>query len=208
MKHLLAILTAAALLALAPLAAGHPEAGVNFKVLDTPQPTTVPSGKTEVIEFFWYACPHCFAFEPYLEHWQSHKPENAILVRIPVVNGFRWGKVMAHAFYTEKALGVLDKLHDAIFNEIHKKRHLLKTKDDFKQFFEAHGIKGKQFDNAWDSFSVAMNLKRAAKAQKAYHVMGVPMIAVAGRYTATTHRGQGVEALPDIINYLIQKSAK
>ncbi|HET6725454.1 MAG TPA: thiol:disulfide interchange protein DsbA/DsbL [Gammaproteobacteria bacterium] len=210
MKYLLSALAATALAALAPnaAAAAQYQAGVNYQVLDTPQPTNAPTGKVEVVEFFWYACPHCFAFEPYLENWLAHKPADVEFVRIPVTVGFRWADVMARAFYTEKVLGVVDKLHDAIFDEIHQKRHLLKTKDDFKQFFEQHGISGADFDNAWNSFSVAMDLKRAKKAQMGYHIMGVPTIGVAGRYTATLHSGQGIEDLPDLTTFLVKKSTQ
>ncbi|HET6654628.1 MAG TPA: thiol:disulfide interchange protein DsbA/DsbL [Gammaproteobacteria bacterium] len=210
MKHAFAIVTlAAAMFAVAPLAAAadQPKAGVNYQVLDTPQPTSAPAGKVEVIEFFWYACPHCFAFEPYLEEWLSHKPENVVFVRVPVATGFQWADAMAHAYYTEKALGVVDELHEAIFDEIHQKRHLLKNKEDFKEFFVQHGVNGEDFDNAWDSFSVAMNVKRAANLQKAYHIMGVPTVAVAGRYTATLHADQGIQDLPDIIGFLVKKTA-
>ncbi|HET7370288.1 MAG TPA: thiol:disulfide interchange protein DsbA/DsbL, partial [Gammaproteobacteria bacterium] len=181
--------------------------GVNYQVLDTPQPTSAPAGKVEVVEFFWYACPHCFAFEPYLEEWLSHKPENVVFQSVPVATGFPAADVMARAYYTEKALGVKDKLHDAIFNEIHQKRHMLKSKEDFKTFFKQHGVSGEDFENAWNSFSVAMNVKRAANMQKAYRIMGVPTVAVGGRYTATLHAGQGIEDLPDIINYLVKKTA-
>lgn len=209
MKNAFAILMLAVTVFAFPqmAAADQPEAGVNYQVLDTVQPTSAPAGKVEVIEFFWYACPHCFAFEPYLEDWLVHKPENVVFVRVPVVKGFQWADAMAHAYYTEKALGVVDKLHDAIFNEIHQKRHLLKSKEDFKAFFEQHGVSGEDFESAWNSFSVAMNVKRAANLQQAYRIMGVPTVAVGGRYTATLHAGQGIEDLPDVIDYLVKKAA-
>ncbi|HET6654662.1 MAG TPA: thiol:disulfide interchange protein DsbA/DsbL [Gammaproteobacteria bacterium] len=209
MKNAFAILMLAVTVFAFPqmAAADQPEAGVNYQVLDTAQPTSAPAGKVEVIEFFWYACPHCFAFEPYLEDWLAHKPENVVFVRVPVVKGFQWADAMAHAYYTEKALGVVDKLHDAIFNEIHQKRHLLKSKEDFKAFFEQHGVSGEDFESAWNSFSVAMNVKRAANLQQAYRIMGVPTVAVGGRYTATLHAGQGIEDLPDVIDYLVKKAA-
>ncbi|HET7587571.1 MAG TPA: thiol:disulfide interchange protein DsbA/DsbL [Gammaproteobacteria bacterium] len=209
MKNAFAILMLAVTVFAFPqmAAADQPEAGVNYQVLDTAQPTSAPAGKVEVIEFFWYACPHCFAFEPYLEDWLAYKPENVVFVRVPVVKGFQWADAMAHAYYTEKALGVVDKLHDAIFNEIHQKRHLLKSKEDFKAFFEQHGVSGEDFESAWNSFSVAMNVKRAANLQQAYRIMGVPTVAVGGRYTATLHAGQGIEDLPDVIDYLVKKAA-
>jgi thiol:disulfide interchange protein DsbA len=210
MKQLLTLIAVVAMFCVSPMAtaATQPKAGVNYHVLDTPQSTSAPQGKVEVIEFFWYGCPHCYAFQPYLEHWLKQKPDNVDFIRVPVATGFQEAKPMAQAFYTEKSLGLVDKLHDALFDQYQKYHHLLKTKKDFKKFFEKHGVSGKDFDAAWDSFSVAMDVKRAANKQKAYHIMGVPTIAVDGRYTATLHRNQGVEDLPGVIDYLVKKSAQ
>lgn len=207
MKPLFAIVLLALLPVLAT-AAQTPQAGVNYKVLDNPQPTSAKPGQVEVIEFFWYACPHCYAFEPYLENWLAHKPAAVKFVRVPVVHGYAFAHVMAQAFYTEKVLGVVDKLHDAIFKEIHARHHMLKTKEDFKSFFEAHGVSGKDFENAWNSFAVAVDIKRAANQQTAYRVLGVPTVAVGGRYTATLHSGQGPRDLPDVIQFLVDKIQK
>lgn len=207
MKSLSAIVLA---VFLPVMAAGAPalEAGVNYQVLDNRQPTSVAPDQVEVIEFFWYACPHCYAFEPYLENWLAHKPANVKFVRVPVVQGYAWAHVMAQAYYTEKVLGVEKKLHEAIFKEIHARRHMLKTKADFKSFFEKHGVSGDDFDKAWGSFAVAVDLKRAANRQTSYKVLGVPTVAVAGRYTATLHAGQGVADLPDVIQFLVDKEIR
>ncbi|HET8551962.1 MAG TPA: thiol:disulfide interchange protein DsbA/DsbL [Gammaproteobacteria bacterium] len=211
-KHLLALIAAAvASLALttgALAADATPRAGVNYQVLDTPQPTNAGTGQVEVMEFFWYACPHCYAFEPYLENWLAKdKPKDVKFVRVPVMNGFQWAHVMARAFYTEKALGLVDKLHKAIFDEIHRRRHLLKSKEDFKKFFVKHGVDGDAFDKAWNSFTVAMNMKRAASEQKAYQIMGVPTLAIAGKYTLTLHQGQNDEDMLRVTDYLVKKES-
>lgn len=211
-KYLLAVIFAGvAAYAVAPAASAAdttPRAGVNYQVLDTPQPTSAAQGQVEVMEFFWYACPHCYAFEPYLENWLANgKPKDVKFVRVPVMNGFQWAHVMAQAFYTEKALGVVDKLHKPIFDEIHARHHLLKTKEDFKKFFEKHGVDGKAFDNAWSSFTVAMDMKRASAEQKAYQIMGVPTVAVAGKYTLTVHQGQGDKDMLRVTDYLVKKAA-
>lgn len=206
MKNLLAaVLLSVTLL---PGAFAATDDGVQYQTLDNPQPTAAGPGQVEVAEFFWYACPHCYAFEPYLENWLAHKPKNVEFQRIPVMRGYAWAKPMAHAYYTEVALGVVDKLHKAIFDEIHVKHHILKTKDDFKQFFEKHGVSSKDFDSAWNSFSVAVNMKRAAKEESAYQIMGVPTIAVGGRYTATLGAGQGPSDLPKAIDFLLHKVEK
>jgi len=208
--HVTAVIALAAD-ALLPLNAGAEthENGVTYSVLQNPQATATGPSKVEVIEFFWYGCPHCFAFEPYLEDWIQHKkPANAEFTRIPVAEGFAWAKPMARAFYTEVALGIVDKLHKAIFDEIHRNHHILKTEADFKAFFEKHGVSAKQFDATWNSFAVTLNVNRAAHEQEAYQIAGVPTIAVGGRYTATLGAGQGPEQLPHAMDFLIRKAAK
>lgn len=215
MKHTFVIgLFTVAALVLSSAALSQPDApqykaGVNYKVLKDPQPTSAPEGKIEVIEFFWYACPHCFAFQPYLEKWlHKDKPANVKFVRVPVANGFRWAEIYARAFYTEKALGLVDKLHDAFFREIHIEHHFLNTKDAIKAFFVAHGVSAKQFETTWSSFAVSMNVKKASNMQTDYHIMGVPMMAVDGRYKATLQNGQGLKALPKVVDFLVDKSTR
>lgn len=181
--------------------------GSNYQAVTPQVSTSAAPGHVEVVEFFWYACPHCYAFEPYLENWAAHKPTNVEFDRIPVVKGYQWAQPMAQAFYTEKALGLVDKLHKAIFDEIHLQHHILKNEADFKQFFVAHGVSADDFEKAWNSFGVAIDLKRAAAKQEQYKILGVPTIAVGGEYTATLGNGQGPAELAKIIPFLVHKAS-
>ena len=39
-----------------------------YRELPSPQPTRT-GDKIEVLEIFWYGCPHCYQFEPTIERW-------------------------------------------------------------------------------------------------------------------------------------------
>lgn len=165
---------------------GRWKAGVNYKPFMPPQPTSVSAGKVEVVEVFWYGCPHCNALEPYLASWVKNKPDYIELVRIPVM----WSaghKAHAHLFYTLEALGRRD-LHQRVFATIHEEKNPLLGKDEAESiklmvaFARSNGIEEKQFMDAWNSFGVASNLQRAEQLTQRYRVEGVPMIVVNGKY--------------------------
>src|SRR6185437_7422025 len=127
------------------LPAGKWAAGTNYTVLSPAQPTDAPPGKVEVIEMFWYGCPHCYAFDPVLEAWKAHKAGYIEFVRVPVM----WADIhRSHArlFYTLQALGKLDQLHSKVFDQIHQKGDELyvsgdpnATLEDVVKFAEANG---------------------------------------------------------------------
>jgi thiol:disulfide interchange protein DsbA len=161
--------------------------GTNYKPLMPPQPTSVAAGKVEVVEVFWYGCPHCYVLEPYLASWLKKKPAYVELVRVPVM----WSpghRSHAQLFYTLEALGRTD-LHAKVFDTIHRDGNRLLGDTEagtFKlqlAFAEANGITEKQFTDAWNSFGVASSLQRAEQLTQRYRVDGVPLVVVNGKYT-------------------------
>ena len=153
------------------------------------------AGKVEVVEVFWYGCPHCNALEPFIASWVKNKPEYVEFVRLPVM----WGPVhRAHAklFYVLKALGRLD-LHDKVFDTVHKEGRMLVSNDEpgtrkmQLDFATANGIKAEDFNKAWDSFSVSSDLQRAEQLTERYQVAGVPLIVVNGKYTTDIGQAGG-----------------
>ncbi|MGH8230581.1 MAG: thiol:disulfide interchange protein DsbA/DsbL [Steroidobacteraceae bacterium] len=170
------------------LPAGKWVAGTNYKVLSPAQPTDVPPGKVEVIEMFWYACPHCAALDPYLESWQQNKAAYIQFERVPVT----WGEPhRAHArlFYTLEALGKLDQLHAKVFDEIQKQQDPLYVQGDPKatfgaqmRFAKANGISESDFTTAYNSFAVQNNLQKADDLVRRYRIDAVPEIVINGKY--------------------------
>ena len=171
------------------------KSGKDFLTLDRPVATEAGTGKVEVIEFFWYSCPHCNAFEPSLEAWSKKLPADVVLTRVPAA--FRDDMVpQQRLFYTLEALGEVERLHRKCFDTIHgEKRDLLKEADMIE--WAAHnGVDKAKFADTYKSFGVVSKVKRAVQLQNDFKIEGVPSLGVAGRfYTDGTLAGSMDRAL-------------
>jgi protein dithiol oxidoreductase (disulfide-forming) len=169
------------------LPGGKWKAGVNYQPLVPAQPTSVGPGKVEVVEVFWLGCPHCYALEPYLQAWLKNKPAYVEFVRVPVM----WGpahRAHAHLFYTLLALNRPDLVSKA-FDAIQQQHQMLMGSSDDETlqaqeaFAKANGVAADEYAKAFNSFSVNSNLQRAEQLTQRYHVTGVPLVVVDGKYT-------------------------
>ncbi len=161
--------------------AGNPRVGVDFRTLDRAAPVDAPAGKIEVIEFFWYGCPHCNAFEPVLEPWAKSLPADVVFKRVPVA--FQSSFVQQQQlFYALEAMGLVDKLHAKVFAAIHRDRLKLATAPDINAWIAKQGVDATAFAGHFNSFSVAAKARRASQLTEAYRVEGVPALGVAGRF--------------------------
>ena len=185
---------------------GRWKAGVNYDPVVPSQPTSVPAGKVEVLEVFWYACPHCYALEPFLKAWRKTKADYIEFVRVPVM----WGPLhRAHAqlYYTLKQLGRSD-LDDKAFETLHQQQNPLagNTPDETfarqLQFAKDNGIDGEAFRKAYNSFAVNTDLQRAEEITERYHVEGVPLIIINGKYMTDVGKAASHENLIAEINDL------
>jgi len=183
----LRVLAAALILLAAPLSAlAQLKAGADYIEMKAPQPTETP-GKVEVIEFFWYGCPHCYSLEPQLEAWVKKLPPDAQFKRVPAILSDNW---VPHAriYYAFEALGVLEKVHKPFFDAIHKDRLNIANESAMNEWLQKNGIERKKLDDAVKSFGVQAKVKRAAQLSAAYKVDGVPMLAVNGKYTVSAEQ--------------------
>jgi thiol:disulfide interchange protein DsbA len=180
--------------------------GVNYDPVVPSQPTSVAAGKVEVLEVFWYACPHCYALEPFIKTWRKSKPDYVEFVRVPVM----WGPVhRAHAqlYYTLKQLGRND-LDDKVFETLHQEQNPLvgNTPDEtFQrqlQFAKENGIDQEAFRKAYNSFAVNADLQRADEITQRYHVEGVPLVVINGKYITDVGKAGSHEQLIAEINDL------
>lgn len=177
-------LLAAASLSFVAFTAGaspaNPVNGVDYRTLDKAQPTD--SGKkVEVIEFFWYACPHCNAFEPSLEAWVKKEGNNIVFKRVPVA--FRDSFIpQQKLYYALEAMGKLEELHPKIFHAIHVEHKSLDTDAAITDFVVKQGIDKNKFLELYNSFGVQAKVRRARQLQVDYNIDGVPTVAVNGRY--------------------------
>ncbi|MEJ2142575.1 MAG: thiol:disulfide interchange protein DsbA/DsbL [Gammaproteobacteria bacterium] len=180
--------------------------GIEYRVINPPVPTQTGS-KIEVVELFWYGCPHCFRLEPRIKQWKKNKPANVEFVRVPAIFNKRW-ELHAKAFYTAEVLGVLDKIHTPLFDEIHVRKKHLNNKSKLKAFFVKHGVKAEDFDNTFDSFMVNIKVNRARDLSKRYGIDGVPSLVVNGKYLTDGPMASGHENLMKILDFLIKKEGK
>lgn len=213
MKPLLATLAlvfASLVHAQAPAAAtsgGEPfQAGLHYVELEQPVRVQTP-GKIEVVEVFWYGCSHCYDLEAPLEAWAAKLPDDVVLVRSPVV----WNAVTelhARAFYTARALGALDKIHNPLFTALNVERKPLNTKARLAAFFEQQGVSREAFDKTFDSFGVTSQVNQAKARMLSYKVEGTPELLVNGKYRVT---GRGVASQAgklEVASWLIERERR
>jgi thiol:disulfide interchange protein DsbA len=188
------------------LPAGRWKAGQNYDPLVPAQPTNVGPGKIEVAEVFWLGCPHCAALEPFLQNWLKSKPAYIEFVRVPVM----WGPVHrahAHLFYTLVALSRQDLVQKA-FDAIQNQHQMLagQSEDETLKAQEAfakdNGISPEDFAKAYNSFTVNSNLQRAEQLTQRYHVEGVPLIVINGKFTTDVAKAGSQSNLIQIIDDL------
>jgi len=201
-KLVLALLMAFTLVL--PAAAQQYVEGVQYTELFQRQPV-VTGDKIEVRELFWYGCPHCFDFEPDLNKWRKSMPKDAAFVRMPAVLRDNW-EPHARAYYAFQALGVTDKLHSVLFDAIHVKKEKLFDADALADFAAAHGIERKAFLDAYNSFGVDSEVRKAKLLGRQYEADGVPTIIVDGRYRTTAHMAGGFEQLVKLMDFLVAKA--
>jgi thiol:disulfide interchange protein DsbA len=190
----------------AKLPDGKWQPGVNYEPLVPAQPTSVAPGKVEVIEVFWLACPHCYALEPFIKNWLKTKPAYVEFVRVPVM----WGPVHranARLYYTFEALGrddLVTKAMDTISTQHtplagNSEEESLRVEQNFAT---RNGVSADDFAKAYNSFTVNSNLQRAEQLTQRYHVEGVPLVVVNGKYTTDLSKAGGEGKLMELVNDL------
>ena len=177
--------------------------GKGYELVQPAQPTQDP-GKIEVIEFFWYGCPHCYRFEPYISKWLQQLPDNVQFIRQPAIFGTRWS-MHAKAYFTAEALNIVDKVHVDLFNTIQNKNQKLQSEDELAEFFAKHGVPKTEFDQAFNSFIVDTKMRQATLMGARYGLTGVPAIIVNGKYRTGGSIAKSLGEAIKVTNYLIAK---
>ncbi|RJS92544.1 thiol:disulfide interchange protein DsbA/DsbL [Salinisphaera sp. Q1T1-3] len=205
MMRSLSVLTGVMLLAM--FATAHAQslvtryvAGDDYQVVaNAPEPGK--DGPIHVTEFFAYSCPHCYHFEPRLERWVS-KHQGIEFDRVPVLFG-EGGMSYARLYYTERALGVTDSLHKAIFDAIHQDGQPLATAAAQRAFLVAHGVDGKRFDAVYNSDAVSAKVRAVADRMRHFRVTAVPSMAVGDRYWVSGRLAGDNTRMLDVVDYLV-----
>lgn len=199
-----AALVSASLFGMSAQAADVPlEAGKTYVELSNAVPVAVP-GKIEVVELFWYGCPHCYSFEPVVNPWAEKLPADVKFVRIPAMFGGPWD---AHGqmFLTLEAMGVENKVHSAVFNAIQKEGKRLTDKNDMADFLATQGVDKDKFLATFDSFAIKGQIVKAKELAKKYEISGVPTMVVNGKYRFDLGTAGGPEQTLNVADQLIAK---
>jgi protein dithiol oxidoreductase (disulfide-forming) len=184
-----------------------PQPGTDYRLINPPLP---PESKTrvQVIEFFWYSCPHCYAFEPIIEPWIKKLPADVLFTRIPAVFDSSWVP-QAMLYYSLEAMGELERMHGKVFDAIHQQHVQLTNEGSIADFLEKNGIPRTKFLETYRSFTVQSKVLRGNQLLKAYNIDGVPTMGIDGRYvTSATMTGGSHEAVLPVVDYLIGEVRK
>jgi len=205
---------AACVLATAALGLPHlawaqkkPEDGTDYRLLEKRVAVEAPAGKIEVVEFFWYSCPHCNAFEPRLEAWSKKLPADVVLRRVPVA--FRDDFVpQQRLFYALEAMGKLPELHAKVFHAIHTEKQRIDQEATILAWVAKNGVDQAKFQESYNSFSVSTKARRAAQLQDAYKVEGVPALGIAGRYYTDGTMAGNMDRALQVTDFLVADARK
>ncbi len=186
-----------------PASAQQPvRADIDYRVI-MPQPPAVP-GHIEVIDFFWYGCPHCNNLQPALERWISRKPADVVIRRIPAILRDSWAP-HARIYYTLEALGEADRLHQRVYHGYHVEELHMSKPEVMSAWATRNGIDRERWEQAYNSPEVQRKVEEAAKLTRAYQVSGTPSLVVNGRYLTSGNMAESLNSLVAIIDGLVQK---
>ncbi len=179
--------------------------GKDCLTLDRPVATDAGQGKVELIEFFWYSCPHCNVFEPTFAQWIKNAPKNVMVRRVPVAFRDDFAP-QQRLYYTLEAMDLLGSVHAKVFHAVHVERLPLNTDALIQAWVEKQGVDGKKFAEIYKSFAVAGKVKRAVQLQNDFRVEGVPSLGIAGRYYTDGSLAGSMDRALKVAEYLLTQS--
>ena len=163
--------------------------------------------KVEVVDVFWYGCPHCHRFLPLIQKWEAGKPEYVEFKRLPAIFADSWA-VHARAYYTAQVLSVDGKLHQLIFDAIHNEKRALNTREEIMVFFAENGVSNDDFSAAYDSFSVDVMARESQVMPRRWGVQGTPAVIVNGRYVISGKLAGSYEDMIKVLEVLVEREDK
>ena len=179
--------------------------GVNYIPVMPAQPVNVNPGQAEVLEFFWYGNPQCFALEPYLEAWQKSLPANVVLTRVPATLNPQWN-VAARAYYVAVQLGIADKANALIYAAMHVQHLSLGTQSDYQRLFASQlGVSAQQFNATWNSLQVDARLSQAKVLAQRYGVTNLPALSVDGKWLTGAGYHLSTAQIMPAVSWLVQQ---
>jgi len=203
-----ATLASASVLGTAFAQGADPVEGTHYVKLSQRVPVSAPVGKVEVLEFFWYGCPHCNHFEPALAAWVAKLPADVVFRRVPVA--FRPNPYAIHQklYFALDAMGLIPAMHAKVFRAIHEEQQRLDTPEAIAAFVTKNGIDQAKFMAVFNSFGLQTKAAQARTLADAYKIDGVPSLGIAGQYYTTISLNGTAEKTLATANFLIDKARK
>lgn len=178
--------------------------GKHYTILTNPQPTE-SNGKIEVLEFFWYGCPHCDKLHPHIKTWLKNKPEDVNFQYVPTIFRPNWVPG-AKIFYTIEAMQAIEPLHDRVYDAIHRDKIDLNKEPVLFNWVEQQGMDREKFEKIYHSFMVQNKVARSTQMSRQYQLTGTPSIVVAGKYLTSGSMSGSPENTIKILEELIAKA--
>ena len=206
MNRWLCLLVAVVWAVAAPHAAAQsdgPDIEGKYELLQPPQ-LTETGDRIEVVDIFWYGCPHCYTFLPMMEAYDKVKPEYVEVRRLPAIFRESWVP-HARAYYTAMLLGVTDTTHRPLFEEIHEHRNPTDTREALAAFFERHGVERTTFEQTYDSFAVESLVRKSIVMQQRYGITGTPSVVVNGKYRVTGRLAGSYNDMMAVVMVLVDR---
>jgi thiol:disulfide interchange protein DsbA len=165
--------------------------------------------RISVEEFFWYGCPHCYAFDPIIGAWVKSKAADVDFARVPSTLGRPDGILHAKAFYTAESLNLLDKMHSALFAGIHQHNQPLNTEAQIASVFNRNaGVMPDVVLGTLKGFAVDARYRRSEQLARNYGVTSVPVLVIGGKYTTSATMAGGYEDMLKVTDFLVAKIRK
>jgi thiol:disulfide interchange protein DsbA len=186
-------------------AQGTPVSGQEYQNVATPTPVAAPAGTVDVVEFFSYACPHCFEFEPTLEKWLQTKPAGVHFHRYPVRFLQNYANFQP-MYFTLEQMDLVDAMQQKVFNAFHLEHLRLDKPDDIAAFMTKNGVDAKRFMAIFGSFAIRAKVQQANQLMDTYGINGVPTIVVNGTWQTSPTLAKGAEPTTKVVEYLVAKA--
>lgn len=181
-------------------------AGKDYTVLTNPQPTQT-GDKIEVLEFFWYGCPHCYSLNPLLKTWLTNLPSDIDFRYVPAIFRPNW-VAGAKIFYAIEALGMTNALHEKIYDAIHRDKIDLNNESILFDWIEKQGVDRKKFENTYNSFAIQNQVAKSTQMSRQYQLTGVPALVINGKYLTSGKMGGTPQDTIKALEALIEKARK
>ncbi|MCO7245983.1 MULTISPECIES: thiol:disulfide interchange protein DsbA/DsbL [unclassified Halomonas] len=178
--------------------------GQHYEVLDEPVETQVDEGQIEVLEVFWFGCPHCYRLQSHVNEWYETLDDDVTIEKMPATMGGDWN-THANAFYAAKELGIEEELHADFFDAIHQDERSLTDEDEIAAFFTDYGVSEEEAKEALTAFNVRSNVNKAHSRMRDMRLMGVPALVIDGRYVVTPSSAGSLENMPNVADALVDQ---